>query len=477
MNDTLPQTLKQVDKFPPDLRSSLIDNFWTELGEYPLGLDAPKVATSFWQPPPEKIVHLKSPNLIFGQQQVLCAPAINDLKGQKSYYRQRSTFLRKFGCLIVPPAMTRTIHIQVPTRLGEEIANRLGDDLTERLSSWTRKTIVANVGTYDTLEKAFSNLRREERPGMVVFIFEDDDPADYHRVVYELQKWRVKRITCDTLEDRFAKLQAAQSQSSSDRFKPKGERDWQSFIDMSGLDVLQLLDCTPWAINEDLHYDAQLAIDVGWDYRHFGLSLLINKWQSKKVFQLDTIVQPKSDVGKESINKIALRDEIIALFQRRQRPTSLQRVLALRDGRKCGEEPEAIEEAQSKLIELGVLDRKSQIDIVDVYKDSAKEIRLWERQNNGNVEQISEGEAVFIDEKTVVLTTTGAATLHQGTAEPILLVGRSEGINMLSVVEDFYWPTHLNWSSPNVAQRLTTGLKRIDDDLINRASQEIRRYS
>ena len=67
--------------------------------------------------------------------------------------------------------------------------------------------------------------------------------------------------------------------------------------------------------------------------------------------------------------------------------------------------------------------------------------------------------------------------MSQGTAEPIMLVGRSEKIHMLFVAEDFNCYTHLNCSSPNVAQRLTTGLKRIDDNLINRASQEIRRYS
>lgn len=248
MNDSLPGTLKQVDKFLPKSRCDFIENFWATLGEHPLRMTAPSVEPRFWQPSPQKIVHLKRPDLIFGQQQILSAPSYENIEAEKEYYRQRSAYLRKFGCLIVPPAITRKIYVRVPTQLGEEVANQLGDDLVDRLSTWTGKTIQANAGTYNSLEQVFSDLRREAQSGMVVFTFENEDPADYHRVAYELQRWRVKRITCDTLEERFTKLQSAKGNQQGDHYKSKGERDWQSFVEMSALDVLQLLDCIPWAI-------------------------------------------------------------------------------------------------------------------------------------------------------------------------------------------------------------------------------------
>ncbi len=87
-----------------------------------------------------------------------------------------------------------------------------------------------------------------------------------------------------------------------------------------------------------------------------------------------------------------------------------------------------------------------------------------------------EGTAVFFDKRTVILTNTGAATLHQGTAEPIMLVAHGDHIDMVSIATAVHATTHLNWSSPNVAQRLPLELKRTDEELQKRVAQEIRLY-
>ena len=86
-----------------------------------------------------------------------------------------------------------------------------------------------------------------------------------------------------------------------------------------------------------------------------------------------------------------------------------------------------------------------------------------------------EATAVLLDARTVVLVNTGAATLTQGTAEPIVLVARGEGVDMKAVAEYVHATSQLNWSSPRVAQKLPLPLKRTDDELKNRAAQEIRR--
>ena len=104
-----------------------------------------------------------------------------------------------------------------------------------------------------------------------------------------------------------------------------------------------------------------------------------------------------------------------------------------------------------------------------------KKPRLWEKMQRNRVEQILEGEALILDNRTVVLATTGAPTLHQGTAAPVMLVGRSDDVNMVRVTKAVYASTHLNFSNPNVAQRLPLELKRTDDELRSRDSQEIRR--
>jgi len=135
----------------------------------------------------------------------------------------------------------------------------------------------------------------------------------------------------------------------------------------------------------------------------------------------------------------------------------------------------AVVEAQQKLISIGLLTNVAQVHTVDFHKTSAKGIRLWERIRDGEVRHALEGTALLLDKSTVVLVNTGAATLRQGTAEPLMLVARDEGIDMIKVASDVHAFCHLNWSSPRVAQRFPLALKRTDDELKNRAAQEIRR--
>ena len=149
----------------------------------------------------------------------------------------------------------------------------------------------------------------------------------------------------------------------------------------------------------------------------------------------------------------------------------------LRDGRESGNELEAIKTAKKELTRNGILvaEAEAVVDVVDFHKSSVKKPRLWEKMGRDRVEQILEGEAVILDNRTIVLTTTGAPTLRQGTAAPVILVGRSDDIDMVRVTEAVYASTHLNFSSPSVAQRLPLELKRTDEALTSRDSQEIRR--
>jgi hypothetical protein len=149
-------------------------------------------------------------------------------------------------------------------------------------------------------------------------------------------------------------------------------------------------------------------------------------------------------------------------------------MLVLRDGRKCGRELEGIRVAQKELGTLGCLAENAHVDVVDLHKRSMKGIRLWER-DGAYVANVLEGTAVFLDQQTVVLASTGVATLHQGTARPLMLVANDESTDMLAVASDVFATAQLNWSNPRVAQRLPIPSKRTDDELKERAAQEVRR--
>ena len=477
MNDAVPPRLKQVDKIPPKERRELIEKFWVNMGDKPLGMSRPPVGKSFWQPR-KQLLYLKPPKLKFAKGERLSTKN-SKLNEYRKYYRERFPLLNQIGCWNVPPAMSRNIHIRMPDSVDQAAANRFAKDLTACLGRLTNKQITFDLKMYQNVDAALLNLRQESQSGIAVFIFEDKDPATYSKISYELTGWRVKRVTSRTLVDRFRRLPKYKRRLSQNGSNgSREERNWNSFIEMNALDVLQQMDCVPWRLATPLHYEAQLAIDVGWDRRYFALSLLICRSESMRPsFSLNTLVEVKPDTKHETINKVILKDAILKLCQqvKRRHFAPLQSILVIRDGRECGLELESISQTKNELIQSGFLEKDGRMDTVDFHKRSVKRIRMWFKNHARNISNVREGIAFMLDARTVVLANTGAATLSQGTAEPIMLVAHQDDVNISAIAQDLHSTTHLNWSNPRIAQRLPIALKRTDEELTNRAAQEIRR--
>ena len=296
-------------------------------------------------------------------------------------------------------------------------------------------------------------------------------PENYYEVAYKLSNWRVKRITRRELEWQYSKLKSTINKGNGKL--SRAENRWKSFIEMNTLDVLQQINCIPWGLEHAPPYDAHLAIDVGRDRRFFALSL-ITFHPSICIY---TEAKAKSDVKKETINSVVLDDEIMELCKKvsqRGDFNPLSSLLVLRDGRECDGELNAIYNAIEKLTRQKLFIPDAKVDVVDFHKSISKNIRTWERTSENEVMQILEGKAIIIDKNIVVLNTTGAPSRYQGTSDPVMLVGQSENIDMAQATKAVYTSTHLNYSSPSVAQRLPIELKRTDDELNNRAAQEIR---
>ena len=463
MNDAVPRQLKQVDKISPAKRCAQIETFWAHLGEHPLGSGRPSVAKSFWKPQ-SQCLSMNPPTLKFAKGKHLSVQR-ETLKAYRDYYRGRLPLLNQVGCLDVPPTIFREIYIRMPDTIDKTIARQFAEDFITCLNRWTNKKIIFNLDLYKNVGDSLAHLRQESKYGIVVFIFEDEDPGIYFNVSHELAGWRVKRVTTQSLVDYFREL-------------PHNKRDWDSFIAMNALDVLQQMDCIPWNLATPLHYDAQLAIDVGWDRRYFALSLLISQaGLMHPLLRLHTRTHVKTYTKHETINELVLKDAILELFQEVKRSSfdPLQSILVLRDGRQYGHELESIEGAIKELIGDGLLQEDARVDTVDFHKRSVKRIRMWFRTYKGQIFNVREGMACIIDAKTVVLANTGAATLSQGTAEPVMLVAHQDNVNISDIAQDVHSTTHLNWSNPRIAQRLPIVLKRTDEELTKRADQEIRR--
>jgi hypothetical protein len=477
VNEMLPKALLDADKMAPAERKSAIEKFWQTVGLWPFGPGKPHVAASFWRPPRERVFLLRPPALIFGRGKRVEPPIERATLAYKDWFRERLRGLQRGGVYYTPPTVSRRVFFCAPTNSCREAVAALGEEMCESLTDWTGVEIRPVVmPTYANLEEGMARVQREAPSGVVVFVFQDNDPAAYFEIEYGLKPWRVKRVTTETLEEKYSPAQPFMALGpDAPRPTPQPLKDWRSFVRMCALDVLQKLGCLPWRVEPTSGFEAELSVDVGRDRHQYALSLLVNRCGDRRPdFHLNTIVEMKGDVKHDSINPEVLRESILRIFRMLPRGVEIASLLVFRDGRESGREPEAFDPAFDRLKAGGRLATNTEVALVDVHKTGAMDIRLWEVGEGDTVDNVLEGTAVELDSRSVLLCTTGSATLRKLTADPVLLVGRTESAPMHRIADHFFSSAQHNYSSPGVAQRLSAGLKRTDEELEARGAQEIR---
>jgi hypothetical protein len=172
-----------------------------------------------------------------------------------------------------------------------------------------------------------------------------------------------------------------------------------------------------------------------------------------------------------------LAEQMIKLFEAAllRKFDPIESLLILRDGRLSGREVEGIENAIIQMKEKDYLSPQAGVDWVDIHKDTLKSIRVWECDRNDTAVNILESTLLQLSANMIIVASTGAATLHQGTADPFMIVSNGHCSGAMDAAKAACFASHLNWSSPSVAQRLPLHLKRTDDELKARAAQEVRR--
>jgi hypothetical protein len=362
--------------------------------------------------------------------------------------------------------------------LDDVSCERLARDLADTLSTLTRRQVTILLIDFATVADAVDKLKRQAPSGVAMFVL-NDEPTAYHDVSFGLPDWRVKRLTQRTLRQHYAFLhEGLQNGQTQGPIRGRGKARWDRYIMENALGMAQLLDLVPFRLDQAGPYEAQLAIDVGHDQRHFALSLLIARATTlSPTFRIRSNVIEKPDQQFEAINPVMLADAIEEIVDQAlgAHADPLASLLVLRDGRLCGREGEGIDRALERLTQRGLLVPGARVDLADLHKDTLKSIRLWEVDSSGRVDNPLEGTMIRLNRETVLLTATGAATLTQGTAEPLLLSGIGRCRTLEDAAAAAFAAAQLNWASPSVAQRLPQELKRTDEDLTARAAQEIRR--
>lgn len=476
MNDALPRSLNSIDKIPPGERKELIESFWESVGDKNLGSGVPGLTDGFWRPKESHVFKSVAPDLLFGDGNILKAPSNGNVREHREYYNERFAYLSRFGCFSYPGSAPRTLYVAVPEEFGSDLADALSNSIVDLYSELTRTNTEVECVRYKSQEEAISKLQAERFGGMVLFVFDDDSPAAYFNVEYELKGWRIKRIKKSTFA-RYAEEFRFEKRSDGTVVPIQFPRRWKGFIELNVMGLVQQIDSVPWTLNNHPKYQVRLGIDVSQGHRFFAVSLLIFRPTSPVPFRMETEVENKTDSKKETINEMILEDKIVQLAERAVTSgfSDLESMLVVRDGRQCGNEIQAIRAAEARLKDVGLLRRDAITDIVDFHKESVKNIRMWEVLQNGEAAHAIEGTGVRLTSNSVVLANTGAATLRQGTAEPVMIRSVTSMGDIVEAANDLHQSCHLNWSNPRVAQRLPMEIKRTDEELTSRAAQEVRR--
>lgn len=480
MNDNVTGDLGLVDKLDPRERREIIEEFWRWREPHPLGTVAPGFYDGFWQPEVSRITQFSLAELEFGNDQSLpSVPPSAAIADYRGHYRQRLEFLENVGCYFVPPTVNRVLYCAYPYHLSEEAAQLLAGDIAAKISKWTKVKFTLHPIRYNTIRDAIEQLRSASSAGMVVFVL-NDEPSAYYEVASQLPHWRVKRLTKYELVRHFRYFKNGLWDSRQQGHSlERGTARWERFLALNALDVLQQLDCIPWRAEHLGPYEAQVAIDVGHDRRYFALSLIISRGKEQNPsLLLDSLAVPKLDHQHESINETVLSEHLIELLKRALHGnfTAISSLLILRDGLVTdGEQRGIYQRAIPALRMQGLLTADAHVDVVEFRKKSLTAIRLWER-NGHQVRNTREGTAVQLTQDMVVVTSTGAATLHQGTAQPFVLVRNGHHFDVLDAAHAVFDATQLNFSNPTVAQHDPLTLKRTDDELVTRAVQEIKGF-
>jgi len=472
-NDALPESLQRLIPIIPANRREFLFAFWRELGDDTLADLGTGCEEGLWAPPSGRTWQITPPPLRFGKDKILPSPR-NEFE-YREYYGSRIKILRENGCFQFPASTPRLITCAHPSSVPEAWARQLVNDVGEAFYCWTGKKFSTAPINYEHVDDAVTKINGQDDT-MLLFVL-NGDPNGYYTVSLELGERRPKRVTSETLEDHIKELHNGAPDKRTGKLSlEKGRNNWRSFVGLIGLDLFQLQDGVPWAIPSG-PFEALLAVDVSHDRRYYGLSLLIIRKNGKQPgFKLITVIKSKADPKHEAINPEVLEEEAVKLFRQHWPNTAppLESMVTLRDGRVYKEEPKAFERIKERLIKDRILLNNGRYEVIEFFKQSEKNLRLWEVDTGPKVTNVLEGCAVEISPGFVVLANTGRTTLNQGTAEPVVLhsPGNRQGVRDAATAS--FHSAQLNWSNPRVAIRYPVPISRTDEELIARAQQEAR---
>lgn len=259
---------------------------------------------------------------------------------------------------------------------------------------------------------------------------------------------------------------------SSEKLKEKSRGDLGTYVNLNTLGMLVENGTRPWGISQRLHFEMHFGFDVARTKNSslMGASVISNDTGSNIVFGYKDLPRRENSTRREGIpskiiGKFVLDHLELFYSQHTRIPHS---VLFQRDGRFFAEEIRGIQAAFRKFSEGHGMIELPTWATVAIKKNTSLRLRLADKTRDELTRPLS-GTYLLQTERSGHLITAGAPSLRQGTPKPIeieLLETSSADPHILQqCMQDIFWLSQLNWSSPKTDISLPITLRFTDQKL------------
>jgi hypothetical protein len=295
--------------------------------------------------------------------------------------------------------------------------------------------------------------------GYGILVLPRSAKSDLHNFVKK-QLWERVQFQCVTAEkvSNFYQLVAQKDASPVFKVKADLESRYASYLRFTALGHLIVNRKWLWALNDDLHYDVNIGLDVL--NNHAAFTFLYNN--GKDCFtQIDKSKQREKLLATQM--KLIIYDNLkkVADELKKQEKT-IRSVILHRDGRTYISEWKGFKAAIEQLQNEQILPKDIVSGIVEVHKTTAYGFRLMYR-NSGKIDNPVIGSWEALNDKEGIICTTGEPFPLRGTANPLYITIPYGNPELDKILHDIFALSLLCWATPAGCSKLPINLKLSDE--------------
>jgi len=416
-----------------------------------------------------------------GKEVHLSAPRFPSEKDLQQRARSRVDHIRRYGFLIGRPINPA---LAWPARLGEARGLRLKQDLD---GIWEQQGIEARFALvcYRDVAEIRSFIERGKHDALMAVLPEGSDTGQSAGDTHELIKRAIGEPSQCVHHDRTLPSRFV-GEPWQRIFQNDGRRARriQTTYEICLGNLLVKHHWFPFAPRDPFHYNVHVGLDVGGVHNTQVMACLgygFHRPQDFLLFlprEIPVEIQKREPIPTESLYQglLALFDEVHAELSKVGVSADFNSVLFHRDGQLLGEgevwnERDAIVRLHSELVQRGWIGASGAWTAAE-YLKGAEHWRLM-RAVDGHARNPLVGYASFAfeDPELLLVATTGAPYLTQGTAQP-LLVRMSDIAGQHTreqVAQDIVWQADMCFTKPDMGMRLPWVLNVADSGALQLA--------